>query len=330
MKTAQKILTIIRKVLHRIAQWPYKAIHLVYSIDAIKDRTNKKRSSSIAAHRQNLPFLTTEEALLAHGLEKQGFCVTNSDIFAFFGAKDFYAASNDIYEVMERNYIETGRTIDIIKLLGANPSLRDRFGTIFRAGLDIKLLRIAEHYLQLPVAYGGVDIFFTVADGLERGARTWHKDSEDHPMVKVAVYLNDVGDEDGPLEILHLHRMSSDFKRLRGFRQQKLAISQAEGKIEFAVTSFTGPVGTVILCDTSKYYHRGKPATGKNRRALFFNYYANRPLTPYFCPNPPFPSDKMEMLISDLSTTQKDAALWRDSLPWLDKMVTKRKPYLNL
>ncbi|MCJ2121769.1 hypothetical protein [Methylobacterium sp. J-077] len=330
MKAVRKIITTIQKIVHRIAQWPSKTIHLIYSIDMIKRKANNDRLSSIKAHSHNLPALENEETLLAHALKDHGFCTTNSNLFEFFGAERFQAASRDIYELMERNYLETGRNIDITRLLSAKPALIDQFETVFRAGLDIKLLRIVEHYLQLPVAYGGVDIFFTVADGLERGARTWHKDSEDNPMVKVAVYLNDVGDDDGPLEILHLHQTSSDFEKLRGFKQQKLVNLQNEGKVKFEITSFTGPVGTVILCDTFKFYHRGKPATGKNRRALFFNYYANRPLTPYFCPNPPFSLDKMKDLVSNLSTIQQDAALWRENLTRVDKMVTKRKPYLNL
>ena len=169
---------------------------------------------------------------------------------------------------MENNYVETGNTINIIKLLDANPSALDQFKTIFLAGLDIKLLQVIEHYLQLPVAYGGVDIFFTIADGLEKGARTWHKDN---PMVKVAVYLNDVDDDGGPFEILRVQQAASDFTKLRGFRQQTLDDLQNKGKIQFEIVSFTGPLGTIILCDTFKYFHRGKPAIGQNRRALFFN-----------------------------------------------------------
>ncbi|WP_244537245.1 hypothetical protein [Methylobacterium pseudosasicola] len=274
--------------------------------------------------------MNAEDAMLADGLAKKSFCTTNSEIFETLRSNKFQAAVNEIYDVIEKNYRETGQNIDIVKLLAAKPLLLDQFKTIFRAGLDVRLLRIIENYLRFPVGYGGVDIFFTVADGLERGARTWHKDSEDNPMVKVAVYLNDVGDDDGPLEILHLEHISPGSEKVRHFRQQKLVDLQDEGKIKFTITSFTGPSGNVILCDTFKYFHRGKPALGRNRRALFFNYYAHKPLTPYFCPNPPFSSDKMKELVADLSTVQQNAALWRENLAGIDKFVTKRRPYLNL
>ncbi|WP_243966308.1 hypothetical protein [Methylobacterium sp. J-072] len=330
MDVARKIVIVAKKIIHRILQWPSKTVHSIYSIGPIKNKRYRHRIDLIRHHSQNLSVLNTDETPLAEGLARQGFCTTNLEIFEAFRSEKFQAATNDIYNVIEKNYVETGENIDIVKLLAAKPLLLDQFKTIFRAGLDTKLLRIVEHYLRLPVGYGGVDIFFTVADGLERGARAWHKDSEDNPMVKVAVYLNDVGENDGPLEILHLQHNAPLFENLRGFRQQKLIDLQNEGKIKFEITSFTGPTGAVILCDTFKYFHRGKPAVGRNRRALFFNYYANKPLTPYFCPNPPFSVDRMKDLVSDLSTTQQDAALWRENLKGIDKIVTKRKPYLNL
>ena len=330
MRILGRLVIIIQKIIHRVLQWPSKTTHLVYSIGPIRRRTVNRRINDITFHSRNLSTLTAEDSSLACDLKGQGYCTTDIRLFRSFESEKFQAASREIYALMERNHRETGENTNIINLLSAEPSLIDQFETIFRAGLDIKLLKIIEHYLQMPVAFGGVDIFFTVADGLERGARTWHKDSEDSPMVKVAVYLNDVGDDDGPLEILHLHAVSPEFKKLRGFRQDKLVASRDEGKVRFDITSFTGPVGTMILCDTSKYYHRGKPATGKNRKALFFNYYASRPLTPYFCPNPPFSFDKMKDLVSDLTETQRDSALWREKLTRVDKIVTKRKPYLEI
>lgn len=330
MTAMRKIDVTIRKIFHRIAQWPSKTTHLVYSLGPIQRRSINNRASDIEAHRHKLPILTFQELPLAHALSERGFFRADVDLFESFTATRFRTAANRIYDETERTYLKTGKTIDIIRLLDANPSLLDQFKVIFSAGLDDKFLKIIEHYLKLPVAFGGVDIFFTVADGLEKGARTWHKDSEDTPMVKVAIYLNDVGDDDGPFEILHLQHKTSDLEKSRGFKQQKLIQAQNEGKIDFDITTFTGPAGSVIFCDTSKYYHRGKPATGKNRRALFYNYYASRPLTPYFCPNPPFSPDGMRDLVSGLSPTQKAAALWRENLTRFDKIVTKRKPYLNL
>lgn len=330
MEAMRKTALTIHKIFHRIAQWPSKTTHSVYSLGPIKRRSIDSRSAFIKAHSHELPTLTHQEASLAQTLNEQGFCRADVDSFESFRSSRFRAAADEIYDLTERTYIATGKNIDIIKLLGAHLSSMDQFKTIFCAGLEIKFLNIIEHYLKLPVAFGGVDIFFTVADGLERGARTWHKDSEDSPMVKVAVYLNDVGDDDGPFEILHLQHKTPDFEKSRGFKQQALIHAQNEGKLAFDITTFTGPAGSVIFCDTSQYYHRGKPATGKNRRALFYNYYASRPLTPYFCPNPPFSPDKMRDLVSDLSPTQQEAALWRENLPRFDKVVTKRKPYLNV
>ncbi|MET0527051.1 MAG: hypothetical protein ABW003_01680, partial [Microvirga sp.] len=263
MRAARKVVTTVQKVVHRIAQWPNKTIHLIYSFGPIKLKVTNNRKSLVRNHSRNLPVLTTQETLIADALKGQGFCVTSRDVFECFRSENFLAAGGDIYQLMEQNYLQTGKHIGIVKLLNVEPSLIDQFETIFRAGLDIRLLKIVEHYLQLPVAYGGVDIFFTAADGLERGARTWHKDSEDSPMVKVAVYFNHVGDDDGPFEILHLPKASTSLEALRGFKQQKLIDARNQGKIKFEITSFTGSAETVSLCDTAKYFHRGKPATGQ-------------------------------------------------------------------
>lgn len=330
MKALRKIIIILQKIAHRVKQCPSKLVHSIYSTRLIKLRVDLSRKRAIEDHSTNLSKITSEDMLIANILKDKGYFVSEANSYEYFSSEEFKGACGDIFKSIEGHYIQTGEKIDIIKLISTKPFLITQFETIFRAGLDIKLLKIIEHYLQLPVAYGGVDIFYTIADGLEKGARTWHKDSEDYPMIKVALYVNEVGDEDGPLEILHLHHTSSKFEKLKGFNLQKLISFQSAGQIKFEVTSFTGLAESLIICDTSRYFHRGKPATRSNRKALFFNYYANRPLTPYFCPNPPFSIGRMRYLVSNLSREQKNAALWREDLTGIDRLVTKRKPYLNL
>lgn len=330
MKIVRTGAVVVQKIMHRVHQWPSKIVHQIYCLDYIRKTRERSRADLIQSHGRYRSNLEDDEFFLGYDLIDKGFCSTKYDIFESFQNQDFFSSANTIYDFMEDHYVKTGKTIDIIKSLSANPSLLEHFTTVFRAGLDAELLRVVEHYLRLPVAYGGVDFFFTIADGSERGARTWHKDSEDNPMIKVAVYLNDVGDDDGPFEILHLQQNDPQSQKFRGFFQQDLIDLQNEDKIKFDITSFTGPLGTVILCDTFKYFHRGKPARGRNRRALFFNYYAEKPLTPYFCPNPPFSTLKMKELVADLSPKQKDAALWREKLVGVDRIVTKRRPYFSI
>ena len=329
MNAARLILIVGQKIIHRIGQWPSKIVHQIYLRSHMAQRKEKDRLALMQLHNQYLPKLEDEEIVLGQNLTEQGFCMTECRLFDTFQDDNFAASAKHIYDVMEDHYIKTGESIDIVKLLSANPLLLGQFKTVFRAGLDTKLLRIIEHYLRFPVAYGGVDFFLTIADGSERGARTWHKDSEDNTMIKVAVYLNDVDDNGGPFEILQLQQDDPITRTARGFFHQDLVDLQDKNKIKFEILSFTGPSGAVIFCDTFKYFHRGKPAIGKNRRALFFNYYTEMPLTPYFCPNPPFSSVEMENLVADLSTKQKDAALWREKLAGFDRFVTKTTPYLN-
>jgi hypothetical protein len=73
---------------------------------------------------------------------------------------------------------------------------------IIRWGLSDRLLDIAENYLCAPVGYDGINVFFTKADGKEAGTRRWHRDAEDRRMLKIALYLNDVDEDGGPLQVL--------------------------------------------------------------------------------------------------------------------------------
>lgn len=66
------------------------------------------------------------------------------------------------------------------------------FPELFLMGLDPTIIRIAEHYFGLPVAYHGAALRRSLTDGQQSGPRLWHMDSEDFHVLRVVVYLNDV------------------------------------------------------------------------------------------------------------------------------------------
>ena len=77
-----------------------------------------------------------------------------------------------------------------------------RYPEIFQWGLQDKLIRIAENYIQTPVAYDTFRCDVTYAPVQDSGQRRWHIDHEDRRMLKVFVYLNDVDIDTGPFEYL--------------------------------------------------------------------------------------------------------------------------------
>lgn len=94
-------------------------------------------------------------------------------------------------------------------------------------------------------------------------------------MVKIALYLNDVDEGGGPLQIVHLDFPASNLATeftYPALSQEKLDASLGAPIRDSDVTTRTGVAGTVIFSDTASPYHRGKPAVSRDRGAVFYNY----------------------------------------------------------
>ena len=121
---------------------------------------------------------------------------------------------------------------------------------IFLWGLEERLLNIVENYIGLPVLYHGADFRREIADGQAIGPRQWHLDVEDYRMVKIILYLNEVGLNGGPFEYISRYSTSSLCQTLKyssGFVPDeviKTVIPTSNWK------SCTGRSGTLTLSDT--------------------------------------------------------------------------------
>ena len=184
---------------------------------------------------------------------------------------------------------------------------------VYLFGLNPVFLDIAEAYVGLPVAYDGVSIQYTLANGDEEATRMWHRDREDRKMLKIVLYLNDVQGDDGPFELLS-KKFEPGTREPRYFLNAEERIALAAGKLGTPV-SCEGPSGTAIFADTANYFHRGKPAIGRNRAAVFFSYFAQRPEYPFFCDRSGLPRSEIRRMVRGLTARQQRAALWREKLP---------------
>jgi hypothetical protein len=191
--------------------------------------------------------------------------------------------------------------------IAANPQL-------YLFGLHPLLLDIAEAYIGLPVAYDGVSIQYTVADGRAVATRDWHRDREDRKMLKIAIYLNDVDASGGPFQ-LHPGISSS----AREYRFLYSLTPEERMKLEAGAmgepVECDGPRGTAVFADTARYFHRGKPALGQDRAAMFFSYFAQNPQRPFFCDRSGLRRDEIGRMVQGLSPRQRSAALWHEALP---------------
>jgi hypothetical protein len=303
---------------------PAQCAARVINIPAVANRLTESYQRSRERHKAKLPRLSAMDAEIVAGLDRCGVYMTSLDALSLAGSRKMFAAGERLLDIYaERSAAGNLRDYYTIQ---ANAEEVMRHPEIYRWGLHDRLLRIAECYLGLPVAYDGINLFYTVADGKQSAARRWHRDVEDRRMLKVTVYFNDVDADGGPLEILHRSFPGSD--SLSGSNYPVLTQEALEERLgapvgEGDVTTCVGPAGTVIFSDLASYYHRGKPAVSRDRCAVFYNYVSNTPLRPFHCGRNVLSRAEIEALVKDLPPTQRASALWQDHLPWFARIVPR-------
>ena len=265
-------------------------------------------------HEAHLPHLRDSDARIVEDLKTSGVSITSLQAMEIEGVDALLAAA---YGLVAR-YSPWTRSF---QASGADIVAHDK---IIRWGLSDRLLDIAENYLGLPVGYDGINVFFTKADGMEAGPRRWHRDAEDRRMLKIALYLNDVDEDGGPLQVLRRQLPDQD-RMVRGkfpvLSQEKLETALGDFDPDRDVVTCTGKAGTLIFADTAALYHRGKPASARNRCAIFFNYMNRAPLRPFRCERSPISRAQTRRLAASMPQRQRDCLLWRDSLPLVARIV---------
>ena len=310
----------IRRVRSIPAQLATKAINLA-PISARLDRSYERKR---VMFRSSLIPMEGLDLAIINDLRQNGVFMTTLSELNIPNSERMYCACQDI----KSNYQKKSREgcFEASYLVQATAEELIGKPEIFHWGLSERLLRLAETYLEMPVGYDGLNLFYTPADGREVAARRWHRDVEDRRMMKVSVLLNDVDEYGGPLQILRQKFAGSD--KIEGANYPVLTNKQLEQRlgrplIDDDITTCTGPEGTVIFSDVASHYHRGKPATRRDRCAVFFNYITRTPLRPFYCERNVFDRSQIKELVRDLMETQKSYALWYDSLPLIAKLVPR-------
>ena len=163
------------------------------------------------------------------------------------------------------------------------PELMVRHPEILLWGLEQRLLDIIEHYLGLPPAFTNMHLRKDVGNGQQVGTRIWHVDIEDHRVIRVIIYLNDVTVDDGPFEYIPKRFNWTCAPLLkRALRASGDPILDEEMRSYVPESSWvqcTGPAGTVVLADNAALYHHGKPHNSE-RIALIYTYTSRHPRFP--------------------------------------------------
>lgn len=157
------------------------------------------------------------------------------------------------------------------------PGLRKFLHTeILLWGLGERLLDIVENYIGLPLLFHGVDLRRDAADAPLTDARHWHRDIDDERMVKVIIYLNNVGVTGGPYEYIprsYTEHLNTALDYNSGFISDE-AIAKIIPPQNWQTCA--AKAGSIIITDPCNVFHRAKPAK-RNRYSITFGYTSRIP-----------------------------------------------------
>jgi hypothetical protein len=217
--------------------------------------------------------LSLERTDLARRVHEEGFAVVEN----YFTPEQCDRCIADM-EWMFANKPEHVQYYSDVRVFGAeelSATIREFYG-------DPILLSFANHHIGRRT----VNVF-TLANKVEPRAGSlgsgegWHKDAS-FRQFKAFVYLNDVTEENGPLQLVSKsHTLLQYLRDMKAadlpFRSLRISDLQLERIIESDRTrlrTITGKRGTLILADTA-CIHRGRPPVAGTRYALT-NYYMDR------------------------------------------------------
>ncbi|WFU07162.1 hypothetical protein QA648_35235 (plasmid) [Rhizobium sp. CB3171] len=316
--------TIPRKIYRRLRNLPSELALWVINLPAIEARLRTSYKQARIGHLARLPKLSDQDAEIVEGLNRDGVYVTTLASLGLPLNSEMFASARLIAKTYEQRVRQNA--YHGWETIMATPDEITSNPSIFLWGLNQRLLNIVEAYLGLPVAYDGLNLFYTVADGRQIGTRKWHRDREDRRMIKIAVYCNDVDEGGGPLEVVRPNVITGDLADK--FTYPILSQESLEARLGGPVTdrdivTCTGPAGTVIFSDTASLYHRGKPAISRDRCAIYYNYFSRRPRHPFFCERSGLSRAQIAELSHALAPEQRSCVSWRDNLPRVARLIPR-------
>lgn len=229
---------------------------------------------------------------LARELSEQGIVIGSADTrLSEEGHQALAAASALVRELSQSSEVQSiaGEGLNLAQARGKDYLVRvipwelehASDSPLLKLALDRKLLEIVAAYLGMWPrlhAIGAWLNFPTVNEA--KNAQLWHRDPEDLRLIKVFIYLNDIGTENGPFcYIQRSHPFSSGAGKVPLHEDKKRILDDemiAAFPKEFWVEC-TGPANTMIIADTVGF-HRGGRVKNGTRLLITFTYTSGKPL----------------------------------------------------
>lgn len=226
---------------------------------------------------------------LGRDLEKAGILCGASDTYLSEDGQSALAEASGLVlnlaneAVAEARGPQEGKSKKYLIELVRGATTHEADSPLLKVALDSKLLEIVASYLGLwPSLYSvGAWLNYPIGEA-PMASQLWHRDPEDLKIVKVFIYLVDVGEESGPF--CYIPGTQSFGKRANLVPDHKDAMRITDEEMATVIgpedwIRCTGPMGTMILADTVGF-HRGGHATHGNRILITFTYTSGLPLKP--------------------------------------------------
>lgn len=306
----------LKAIWRGLPSFPARTALRITNIPPVRRHLASRYRKNLEVHGPTLPTLAAGDRAISSALKRKGIYQTHLADLHLDGSQAVFTAARELAARHASGAAQSARKGKSFIIVP--PERLMEAPAIFQFGLSDRMLDIVEAYLGLPVAYDGVSINYTMADGRESATSLWHRDWEDRKMVKVALYLNDIDSRSGPFELVGRadERQGDD----AGFRYKLANSAELEllfdDDIRSEIVSCEGPAGTVIFADTARFFHRSKPNVGRDRTVLFYSYFACAPRHPFFCGRSGMTRGQSSELARALPARQRAAVEWWRNVPF--------------
>jgi hypothetical protein len=245
----------------RMVNWAVRHSQAVPAIRRYRTRVHLRRRE---AHSVNLPELDPSDAALVATLERDAICAVPIASLGWPGTGRMLDEIDHLSEKIRRKMPRKASSIGArYHELSDCPALRGW-------GLSPRAQAVAERYLGLPIFYDGPHVRCELRGGRATGVRQWHLDTEDRRVLKLILYINDVGHGGGPFEYLPLPQTEMAVRQLK-YSAGLVADARLErAGLQDATVEATYPRHTAIFVDAARLFHRAQPPRTADRLTATF------------------------------------------------------------
>jgi hypothetical protein len=261
-----------------------------------------RRRAVADAYRSQLPVLDDRQRRSVQLLEERGIVSGPWTDFAQPGIEELKPLLTALADALARRPARAGGSDSTVSL-SRDEMLEDV--TLFQWGLQDDILDLVENYLGVPTHYYGPLVRRELADSRVVSTRQWHRDIEDHRVLKILVWLNDVDVDGGPFTYVPLAASQAAARRLRyvsGFVDDE-RFAAVVPRTQWMQA--TGPRWTAVMPATAQIFHRAQAPVAQDRYSVTFTWTSRSPVK--VIRGEPWRPDQLQRAVRHLGSRQVEA-----------------------